>query len=178
MKKLNILIMGGYALVMGACATTTGIHSVATNKLDSPLLIPKQFQNFQFARSFAGPQTWIEPAPTAVLLLSKNKESSLSRNKAVCDAFLKVETRGQVQEKSPIDSNIIVTRMLLQTNEPYSEKMNDCSYLLSIYDYERSSKLLKDLELNEKEGPFFVTLFPLEGRNERTTLPCCRCFRD
>lgn len=169
MKKLNILIMVGCALVMGACATGTGIHHVVTpNNTGGLLSIPKQFQDFKFARSFAGPQTWIEPAPTAVLLLTKNQDD---RNKAVCDAFLKVETIGQIQEKSPIDSNIIVTRMLLQTNEPYSEKLNDCSYLLSIYDYERSNKLLKDLGISEKEGPFFVTFFPLEaGMKERPFL--------
>lgn len=158
MKKLNILIMAGCALVMGACATTTGIHHVVTpNNAGSPLSVPKQFQDFKFVRSFAGPQTWIEPAPTAVLLLTKNKDNSLSRNKAVCEAFLKVETKEQVQARSSVDSNIILTRMLIQTNEPYSEKLNDCSYLLSIYDYERSSKLLKDLGISEKEGPFFVT---------------------
>lgn len=157
-------------MVIGACSTSK-IQPLMVNNLGNSLSIPNQFQDFKFARSFAGPQTWIEPAPTAVLLLSKNKDNSLSRNKAVCDAFLKVETKQQIQAKSSVDSNIILTRMLLQTNEPYSEKLNDCSYLLSIYDYERSSKLLKDLGMSEKEGPFFVTFFPLEaGMKERPFL--------
>lgn len=182
MNKLNISIMVGCAILMNACTSYKAIEPqsvvryypppiMAVPASPAPAVIPEQFQSFQFARGFAGPQTWIEPAPTAVLLLSKNKDNSLSRNKAVCNAFLKVETNEQIQAKSSVDSNVILTRMLLQTNEPYSEKLNDCSYLLSIYDYERSSKLLKDLGMSEKEGPFFVTFFPLEaGLKERPFL--------
>lgn len=170
MRNLNILLIVGCAMVVGACSTSK-IQPLMANNQGNPLSIPNQFQNFKFVRSFAGPQTWIEPAPTAVLLLSKSKDNSFSRNKAVCDAFLKIETKQQVQAKSSVDNNIILTRMLLQTNEPYSEKLNDCSYLLSIYDYERSSKLLKNLGMSEKEGPFFVTFFPLEtGMKERPFL--------
>lgn len=182
MNKLNICIIVGCSVVMNACTSYKAIEPQSVVRYKPPLImavpaspapsvIPEQFQDFQFVRSFAGPQTWIEPAPTAVLLLTKNKNNSLSRNKAVCEAFLKVETKEQAQAKSSVDSNIILTRMLLQTNEPYSEKLNDCSYLLSIYDYERSSKLLKDLGVIEKEGPFFVTFFPPEaGMKERPFL--------
>ncbi len=138
-----------------------GCALLDTSRAPAPM---ETFRDFEFARSFAGPETYIEPVPTAVLLLRKpsGNDGLAEKNEAVCKAFLKVQTPEQARDGSLVDKNIILTRMLLKTASLRQDGLEDCDYLLGQYDYGRAEALLKKLKQDETFGPFFVTFFPPE----------------
>lgn len=121
---------------------------------DTPL---ERLDGFQIARGFAGPDTVIEPVPTAVLLLNAKAHA---RNITICEAFLGLPAVGERLSQSLVDPNLIVTRMLLGRVPENSHRMHDCNYLLSIYDYARSQELMERMGLEDGAGPFFVVIFP------------------
>jgi len=139
-------------VVLGGCATAP-----RTPPPPSPVQPPQDLSSFQFARSFAGPGTVVEPVPTAVLLMSVGNHA---RNLKVCEAFLDLPTIDQMRALSPVDANLIITRMLLGTETPDEDRLGDCHYLLRIYDYARAQALMTKLGLGDSDGPIFVTLFP------------------
>ena len=145
------------ALMVG-CTTTR-----APAPAPAPTM-PPQFNDFQYARGLAGPDTYIRPVPTAVLLL--NAAAAADRNQAVCQAFLRMQAVDDLRSSAAVDANIIPTRMLLTTSTPPPHALHDCSSLLEFHDYERAGKLLKELGLEGRTGPFFVTFLPSQDDNE------------
>lgn len=148
-KRMAFLL---FLLVLGGCATAP----VPAPSAPAPAP-PQDLGNFQFARSFAGPGTVIEPVPTAVLLMSVGNHA---RNLRVCEAFLRLPTTEQARALAPVDANLIVTRMLLGTGTPDESRLGDCGYLLRIYDYARAQALMSKMGLADSDGPVFVTMFP------------------
>lgn len=120
---------------------------------------PAALAHFRLTRSFAGPDTVLEPIPSAMLLLRKDARN----NPKACEAFLKVPRTRDVLAQSTVDPNLIVTRMPLITQTPDTERLEDCTYLLEIYDYERARQWMTRLGLAGSAGPFLVVLFPPDG---------------
>ncbi|GEM_PF-3532006 len=116
---------------------------------------PSGLTGYRLTRSFAGPDTVLEPVPTAMLLLDEGSKV----NARICDAFLRIPPTGAVLAESLVDPNLIVTRMPLTTQAPDASRLEDCAYLLSIYDFKRARTWKAKLGI-ATSGAMFVVLFP------------------
>ncbi len=80
--------------------------------------------------------------PTAIVLL---KPDDMTRNRAFCQAFVKMQTAGEAEARSVIAPNLIRTRWLTQLKEMPAERARDCDYLTGTYDYSRAAGLIASL---------------------------------
>lgn len=148
---------------MAGCATP---RSVAPQPEPGPAPAPSdpgpeasagQGAGLRLARSFAGPDTVLEPLPTAMLLLVERAPN----NRAACEAFLEIPQAERLRAALAIDTNLIVTRMLLDTSTPDPTRLEDCEYLLARYNYALAREWIERLALDASQGPFFVVMFPV-----------------
>ena len=83
-------------LFLAACAVETGVQV----KGSAPA-------NAVFATQLAGPDTYLLPMPSAIVLL---KPDDMTRNRAFCNAFVNLPTAQEEMAKSVIAPNLILTR--------------------------------------------------------------------
>jgi hypothetical protein len=118
----------------------------------------------QFATELAGPDTYLYPMPTAIVLL---KPDDMTRNRAFCQAFVKLQTASEAEAKSVIAPNLIRTRWLTQLKEMPAERARDCDYLTGTYDYSRAAGLIASLRdvsgSMAGNGPFLAMVIPGNG---------------
>ena len=146
MRVLGILL----ALFVAGCATdTTG------------LTIPTSARAPTFATQLAGPQTYLAPMPTAVVLL---KPDDLNRNRAFCAAVTRLPTAQQALAGSVVAPNLVLTRWLVQLPDVPAARAADCDFLVGTYDYARAARLTQALRLQEGSlsgpGPFLLMVIP------------------
>jgi hypothetical protein len=115
-----------------------------------------------FATQLAGPQTYLAPMPTAVVIL---KPDDMARNRAFCAAFTqRLPTVEQANAVSVVAPNIVPTRWLVQLGDVPRDKAQDCEYLVGTYDYARAARLLSAAKLTEGGvsglGPYLVLVVP------------------
>lgn len=114
-----------------------------------------------FATQLAGPDTYLLPMPTAIVLL---KPDDMTRNRAFCEAFIKVPTAQEEMAKSVIAPNLILTRWITQMKKMPSERAQDCDYLVGTYDYSRAAQLIASLHNASGSmagnGPFLALVIP------------------
>lgn len=149
-------------LLLGGCATHGAISvapAPAPASYEPVKGTPSALAGFRLTRGFAGPETLLEPVPTAMLLLGE----AAPANAKVCEAFLRVPPTSAVLEQSLVDPNLIVTRMPLTLQAPDASRLNDCSYLLSIYDFQRAQAWKARLGITATNAPVFVVIFPMDG---------------
>jgi hypothetical protein len=147
------IIVGMLLGVLAGCGSA-GPYPVA----QSPIAPP---QNAVFATQLAGPQTYLAPMPTAVIVL---KPEDMQRNRAFCAAMQKLPTAQEALAKSVVAPNLILTRWLTQLNDVPPERARDCDYLVGTYDYSRAAGLMASLRDTQGStagrGPFLALAIP------------------
>jgi hypothetical protein len=112
-----------------------------------------------FATQIAGPNTYLPPMPTAVVVLTPD---DMARNRAFCLSIAKLPTAQEALAKSVVAPNLILTRWLTQLSEVAPERIRDCDYLVGTYDYSRAAVLISSLRRTAGpmtgKGPFLVMM--------------------
>jgi len=157
MRRLAVLFL---ITLLAGCApyseqATTGLRGVSPPA------------NAIFATQLAGPNTYLPPMPTAVVIL---KPDDMARNRAFCAAFTKLPTAQEELAKSVVAPNLILTRWLTQLSAVPPERVHDCDYLVGTYDYSRAAALIASLHATAGStagrGPFLAMIIP-DGRGLR-----------
>lgn len=117
-----------------------------------------------FATQLAGPDTYLAPMPTAVVIL---KPEDMARNRVFCAAVMKIPTVSEATAKSVVAPNIIFTRWLTQFGDVPAHRVRDCEFLVGAYDYQRAVKLMApsggNLGSFSGRGPFLAMIIPGNG---------------
>ncbi len=112
-----------------------------------------------FARQLAGPQTYLAPMPTALVVLTDADEG---RNLALCEAFARLPTPQAVMQAAAVAPNIVLTRWPVNSADVPPERAEDCNYLVSHYDFARVDALRRMALLEqgslEGRGPFLLLM--------------------
>lgn len=125
--------------------------------ISPPYRAPEMERAPTLVRSFAGPDTPLEPMPTAIVVFNIYKPE---RNTEVCKAFLKLETRTSFVARQVLPGPAIVTRLPLKGGELDPTKLGDCGYILKNYDYSRAEEMLERAGLTLGDGPVFLAILP------------------
>ncbi len=114
-----------------------------------------------FATELAGPQTYLPPLPTAVILL---RPDDMGRNRAFCQATLQLPTVQEAEAASVVAPNLIHTRWLVQSADVPAWRATDCDYLRGTYDYARAARLMASVRPGRGSlagrGPFLLMIIP------------------
>lgn len=148
--RLKMPMLWGLALVLGGCA--------AQMAPPPPGPAPTQgmgtFEAFLTGREFAGPQTYLGPVPTAVVVL---KDGQAARNQALCQGYMAMPTVSSLAEGSALAPNAIPLRWLLK-DEPDTAP-DACAAVLASYDFARA-KVLSDALSALEDGPDMTGVGP------------------
>lgn len=148
-------------LMMSACASLDEPNYVPPPPPPSPTAGMGTFEAFLTGREFAGPQTYLGPIPTAVVVM---KSGQTSRNAAFCQGYLAMPTLPDLSEDAATAPNAIPLRWLLKA-EPDSAP-TDCATILAGYDFPRAAQLtqaltaLPDAPDMTGVGPFIIEFMP------------------
>jgi hypothetical protein len=114
-----------------------------------------------FATELAGPETFLPPLPTAVVVL---RPDDMERNRAFCRAVLSLPTARQVEAASVVAPNLIRTRWLVQIADIPPARATDCDFLTGTYDYARAAGLVASITPQAGNfagrGPFLLMIIP------------------
>ena len=139
------------ALVLAGCATATNPASMPEAGAPAPI----------FATELAGPDTFLPPLPTAVIIL---KPDDMARNRAFCHAALQLPTAQQAEAASVVAPNLIRTRWLVQIGDIPREHAADCDFLVGTYDYARAAALTANVHTQTGgfygRGPYLLMIIP------------------
>lgn len=117
--------------------------------------------NAHFATQLAGPETYLPPMPTAVVIL---KPDDMARNRSFCASVVKLPTAQEELAKSVVAPNLILTRWLTQLSVVPPERVRDCDYLVGTYDYGRAAALIASFQQTTGSpagrGPFLAMIIP------------------
>ena len=118
------------------------------------------FEAFLTVREFAGPETYLGPIPTAVVIL---KAGQTARNTAFCQGYMATPTTALLSQDS-VASNPVPLRWLLKSAPDTPPA--DCAAILSGYDFDRATLLTSALSQHDDApsfsgvGPFIVEFMP------------------
>jgi hypothetical protein len=122
---------------------------------------PLAVRNPTFATQLAGPETYLAPMPTAVVVL---KPDDLNRNRAFCAAVMRLPTAQAAIARSVVAPNLVLTRWLVQMPEVPPDRAADCDFLVGTYDYARAARLIAAVHLSDGTlagpGPFLLMVIP------------------
>ena len=114
-----------------------------------------------FATELAGPQTYLPPLPTAVVLL---RPDDMARNRAFCQAALQLPSVAQAEAATVLAPNLIRTRWLVQLTDVPPDRARDCDFLTGTYDYARAARLAGAIQLTSGNlagrGPYLLMFIP------------------
>lgn len=117
------------------------------------------------ALEFVGPQTELAASTASVVLLGHGE---YARNRRVCLEL----TRSRAPAASAVavadGVDAIPIRVPMQEDRLDPQGLRDCGYVLGAYDYARAQTWMVRLGVEDRRGPFLVTLFPdrLDGDRE------------
>ena len=142
------------ALLLAGCGSPSYQHATAISGVSPP-------RHATFATQLAGPNTYLPPMPTAVVIL---KPDNMARNRAFCRAVMQLPTAEEEMSRSPVASNLILTRWLTQISEIPPDRAFDCEFLVGIYDFRRAERLMDSLRDATGpaigDGPFLAMIVP------------------
>jgi hypothetical protein len=114
-----------------------------------------------FATELAGPETFLPPLPTAVVIL---KPDDMTRNRAFCQAAMALPTVQQAESASVVAPNVIHTRWLVQIGDFAASHASDCDFLVGTYDYARAAGLIASVHVTDGgfygRGPYLLMIIP------------------
>jgi len=150
-------VLLGLGLMLSGCAAQMASPPPAPLAMEGM----GTFEAFLTGREFAGPQTYLGPVPTAVVLL---KDDQNTRNEAFCQGYMAMPPVSSLSEGSALAPNAIPLRWLLKA-EP--DAMPDaCAAVLASYDFGRAEVLSEALSALEDGpemtgvGPYIVEFMP------------------
>jgi hypothetical protein len=154
---MRALLPWSVALLLGGCATQAGGPSAPAPAAltAAPAAAPI------FATELAGPDTFLPPLPTAVVLL---RPDDMERNRAFCRAATTLPTARQAEAASVVAPNLIRTRWLVQIGDIAAAHAADCDYLVGTYDYARAARLMATVHVTDGSffgrGPYLLMIIP------------------
>jgi hypothetical protein len=156
MRRIIFVSMG---LFLASCAAPNGggmAPDVAPAAVDAaPAAAPV------FATELAGPETFLPPLPTAVVIL---KPDDMARNRAFCHAAMALPTVQQAEASSVVAPNVIHTRWLVQIGDIAASHAGDCDFLVGTYDYARAARLMASVRVTDGgfygRGPYLLMIIP------------------
>jgi hypothetical protein len=152
-------LAGAAALLLAGCAAPRG--DTALPPTASPYAGAPPAQAAMFATELAGPDTYLPPLPTAVILL---RPYDMDRNRALCRAALTLPTVQQAEAASVVAPNLIHTRWLVQIADVPVARATDCDFLTGTYDYARAARLMATIRPDTGSllgrGPFLLMFIP------------------
>jgi hypothetical protein len=114
-----------------------------------------------FATELAGPETFLPPLPTAVVIL---KPEDMARNRAFCAAAMALPTVRQAEAGSVVAPNLIRTRWLVQIGDIPASHAQDCDFLVGTYDYARAARIISSIRTAQGgffgRGPYLLMIIP------------------
>ena len=146
------------SVLASGCATSqnASIQAVALPRTMTPPPV--------FATELAGPDTYLPPLPTAAIIL---KPDDMARNRAFCQAALRLPTAQQAEAASVVAPNLIRTRWLVQIGNIPRAHAADCDFLVGTYDYARAAALTASLRTSQGgfagRGPYLLMIIPDAG---------------
>jgi hypothetical protein len=145
------------ALVLAGCAP----GQVGMPPVNQPYSANPSPHAASFATELAGPDTYLRPLPTAVVLL---QPFDMERNRAFCRAVTALPTVQQAEAASVVAPNLIHTRWLVQIGDIPASRAADCDFLTGTYDYARAGRLMGSIHLDagslNGRGPFLLMFIP------------------
>lgn len=175
MRKHGIAIAASFALALGGCAALPPDPSPFTPQPPPPRLSPPPppLSNDpspvgmpglgSTAREFAGPDTYLAPMPTAVVLLI---EEHPTRNATFCDEFRKFTDANDPRSDATSQfTNRVLTRWPL-VKRITNERLQTCHAMLDDYDFARAKRLLARFvpptgtAAPGTAGPYFMQFLP------------------
>lgn len=150
-------VLAGLGLLLGACATARY----------APAPPPPSgggmgtFEAFLTGREFAGPETYLGPIPTAVVVLKRGQDA---RNRNFCRGYMAMPTVLSLGEGSVLAPNAVPLRWLLNA-EPETSP-DACAPVLEAYDFARAEQLssalagLEDAPDLTGAGPYILEFMP------------------
>lgn len=153
-RTQGIVLAAGLACLVSACAMTPQANRVPASAMGV-------FEATLSGRELAGPQTYLGPIPTAVVVLKKDQDS---RNAAFCQGYSTLPTMEELSNGAITAANAVPLRWLLST-EPEAP-VTGCAALLAGYDYDRATALAAELAKRDEApsfagaGPFIVEFMP------------------
>jgi hypothetical protein len=121
-----------------------------------------QPSNVKFGFEFAGPNTFLYPMATGVIVLKSND----ARSEAFCEAILRnMQPVASIEAGSFVAQNIIRTRFLLKSDAALSISPSDpatsCRVIMAAYDFDNAApNFLRQINAPTGIGPFLVGLSP------------------
>ena len=151
------IILAGLTVIVASCASVNTSLPVATlPQTSAPTPV--------FATELAGPDTYLPPLPTAVIIL---KPDDMARNRAFCQAALQLPTAQQAEAASVVAPNLIRTRWLVQIGDIPRAHAGDCDFLVGTYDYARAAALTASVRTSRGgfvgRGPYLLMIIPDAG---------------
>ena len=147
--------LAGVAVAAAGCASMSNPSVQAGSMPEAGAPAPV------FATELAGPDTYLPPLPTAVIVL---KPDDMARNRAFCQAALQLPTAQQAEAGSVVAPNLIRTRWLVQIGDVPRAHAADCDFLVGIYDYARASALIASVRTRQGgfagRGPYLLMVIP------------------
>ena len=152
------LWLGLIAVTLSGCAvpSETGLPQPMPRSVNASAPAPAIF-----ATELAGPETFLPPLPTAVVIL---KPDDMARNRAFCEAAMTLPTVQQAEAGSVVAPNLIRTRWLVQMSDLPASHAQDCDFLVGTYDYARAARVISSIRTAEGgffgRGPYLLMIIP------------------
>ena len=155
------LSLAGLALLVAGCTQAPHNGELSPPSVATPYGgVPAPGASI-FATELAGPQTYLPPLPTAVVLL---RPDDMKRNRAFCQAALQLPTAQQAEAATVVAPNLIRTRWLVQLADIPPDRARDCDFLTGTYDYARAARLTASIQLTfgnlAGRGPYLLMFVP------------------
>jgi hypothetical protein len=154
---MRIVSIAVGAMLLVGCASTMNEKASDAAMGEAPTM--------SSVREFAGPESFLGPIPTAVVILNKDQRS---RNEAFCSGFLKVDAAADAAANSGgFVASAIATRWPLTVEELAPADQANCMTLIDKYDFDRADEIKAAVlksgapsKAFEGVGPFIIEFLP------------------
>ena len=148
----------------GLAAISLAASGCTTMPISTASMRPSAAISPVFATELAGPDTYLPPMPTAIIIL---KPDDMARNRAFCQAAMALPTVQQAEAASVVAPNLIHTRWLVQIGDVPRAHAADCDFLVGTYDYARAAALTASVRTRHGgfagRGPYLLMVIADAG---------------
>lgn len=135
------------------------------------------FEPVMSTREFAGPETYLAPTPTALVVLKAGQDS---RNLSFCEGYLTLASTQDMSAASVVPEASVPLRWMMKTNP--QQPPSGCQAILAGYDFARAATLTAALAAQDGApsfagtGPFIIEFMPdgsslvLDGSNRSNVM--------
>lgn len=153
--KIRLLLAFLAFVCLAGCATSGSAPPGVSPAL--PVTDPSGMETGRPSGIFPDPETAPASSPAAVVLLSRG--GGHARNERLCAEFIRAPQAREAAAGDAADSGTMPVGMLLLDGQPDVRTLDDCGFILAMYDYERSEELMRRFGVAGGRGPFLATIF-------------------